>query len=39
MKFKQYLTEKLPSGWNKESVKKFAKTIGKEADEKGFFDA
>lgn len=29
---------KLPKGWSKDSVAKFAKTIGKNADEKGFFD-
>ena len=40
MKFKQYLmTEKLPAGWDKSSVEKFAKSVGKDADEKGFFDA
>jgi len=46
MKFKQYLNEmgfkEYPKGWDRESVKKFVKTlsksIGKEPDEKGWFD-
>lgn len=35
---KYLLTEKLPSGWDRDSVLKFAKSIGKDVDEKGFFD-
>jgi len=35
---KYLITEKLPAGWDRSSVIKFAKTIGKKADEKGFFD-
>ena len=35
---KYLVSEKLPKGWDKESVGKFAKTIGKNPDEKGFFD-
>ena len=36
---KHLLTEKLPEGWTKDSVEKFAKTIGKDVDKEGFFDA
>lgn len=36
---KYLLTEKLPPGWDKESVMKFAKTIGNSVDKEGFFDA
>ena len=36
---KHLLTEKLPSGWTKDSVEKFAKTIGKNLDKEGLFDA
>lgn len=45
MKFREYLEEKigferLPKGWTKKSVEKFAKSLAKkEATEKGFFDA
>jgi len=47
MRFKQYINEtgfkKYPKGWNRSSVRKFAKTIsknmGKDVDEKGWFDA
>lgn len=47
MKFQNYLTEigfkNYPKGWNRTSVRKFvktiSKTIGKEPDEKGWFDA
>lgn len=35
---KYILSEKLPKGWNKKSLEKFSKTIGKKPDEKGFFD-
>ena len=29
----------MPKGWTKDSISKFAKTIGKSPDEKGFFSA
>jgi hypothetical protein len=38
--YEKYLVEKgMPKGWDKSSIDKIAKTIGKEPDEKGFFDA
>lgn len=38
--YKKYLVEKgMPDGWTKGSIEKFANTIGKKPDEKGFFDA
>jgi hypothetical protein len=47
MRFKQYINEigfkNYPKGWNRSSVRKFAKTlsnnIDKDIDEKGWFDA
>jgi hypothetical protein len=37
MRFKQFLME-MPEGWDKESAKKFVKTIGVDVDKKGAFD-
>jgi len=43
MRFKKFLYEtvygKLPKGWDKSSVEKLSKKIGKKPNEKGFFDA
>lgn len=40
MKFRDWLNEAPISakGWTMKSIEKFEKTIGKKADEKGFFD-
>ena len=37
--YEKHLKTEAPEGWDKESVAKFGKSIGKSPDEKGFFDA
>ena len=41
MRFKKYLKEApiAAKGWTMESIKKFEKSVGIQADKKGFFDA
>jgi len=43
MRLQKYIQEtingKLPKGWDKDSVKKLSKKIGKNPGDKGFFDA
>lgn len=38
--YERYLIEKgMPDGWDEKTIAKISKTIGKDPDEKGFFDA